>query len=108
MLPVARYITTHTTSNNAVDYTPTFTDNSGFGTVGGSIGTWSPTYFAIHNPATTGAITATVWTLDQGTAGSGATICVQSGQTVYVNIKKLTLSSGTATLFGTLNSPMIY
>ena len=106
MIPVARYITTHTTSNNSLDYTPTFTDQSGHGTVGGSIGTWTPTYFAIHNPGTTGSVTATVWTLDQGTAGSGATVCIPFGQTVYVNVKKLT-ASGTVTLFGTLNTPMI-
>jgi len=107
MIPVARYIKTHTTGNNSIDYTPTFTDGSGFGTVGGSIGTWSPTYFAIHNPATTGSVTATVWTLDQGTAGTGATVCIPFGQTVYVNVKKLT-ASGTVTLFGTLNIPTVY
>jgi hypothetical protein len=107
MLPIARYITTHTTSNNGRDYTPTFTNGSGNGTVGGSIGTWTPNYFAIHNPATSSAITATVWTTDQGTAGSGAAVCIPFGQTVYVNIAKLT-TNGTVTLFGTLNTPMVY
>jgi hypothetical protein len=107
MLPVAKYITTHTTGNNAKDYTPVFTSGTGQGTVGGSIGTWTPTYFAIHNPATSGSVTATVWTIDQGTAGSGAGICVPFGQTVYVNVAKLTVS-GTVTLFGTLNTPMVY
>jgi hypothetical protein len=107
MVPIARYIKTHTTSNNSVNYTPTFTDGSGHGTVGGSIGTWSPTYFAIHNPAASGTVAATVWTVDQGTAGTGAAVRIFAGQTVYVNVAKLTVD-GTVTLFGTLNVPMVY
>lgn len=108
MVPIARYVKRHVAStDDTKNYTPTFTDESGFGSVNGSIGTWTPTYFAVHNPASSGTVTATVWTVDQGTAGTGATIAIPSGQTVYVNVAKI-VPSGNVTLFGTLNSPMTY
>jgi hypothetical protein len=107
MIPVARYITRHIpTGDNTNLYTPTFTDNSGHGTVGGSIGTWTPTYFAVHNPQDS-AVTATVWTVDQGTSGTGAKIYLPAGGTVYVNVAKIT-PSAEVTLFGTLSAPMVY
>ena len=110
MIPVARYITRHTSpGDNTNLYTPTFTDESGHGTVGGSIGTWSPTYFGVHNPAASGTVTATVWTVDQGTSGTGAKIAIDSGQTVYVNVAKIVPDTNvTLTQFGTLSAPMVY
>jgi hypothetical protein len=109
MIPVARYITRHVApGDNTNLYSPTFTDGSGHGTVGGSIGTWSPTYFAVHNPAST-AVTATVWTVDQGTSGTGAQIYLPGGSTVYVNVAKIVpTTSVELTLFGTLSAPMVY
>lgn len=107
MIPVARYVLRHTSgANDGNNYTPTFTDQSGHGTVGGSIGTWSPTYFAVHNPSGS-AITATVWTVDQGTSGVGAPIYLTAGSTVYVNVARITPSAN-VTLFGTLSAPMVY
>ena len=107
MIPIARYIKKHDTpGDDAINYTPTFTDGSGHGTVGGSIGTWTPTYFAVHNPQST-SLTATVWTIDQGTAGSGAAIRIGAGETVYVNIAKINPQND-VTLFGTLNIPTVY
>jgi hypothetical protein len=107
MIPVAKYLKRHNiATDNNTNYTPTFTDGSGHGTVGGSIGTWTPTYFAVHNHQST-SVQATVWTVEQGTAGSGALILIGSGETVYVNVAKINPGAN-VTLFGTLNTPMVY
>ena len=106
MVPIAKYLRTHASGETATNYTPTFTDRSGHGTVGGSIGSWTPSYFAIHNPQGT-SLTATVWTVEQGTAGAGSTLRINPGETVYVNIAKVQVPNS-VTLLGTLNTPMVY
>lgn len=107
MIPVARYVLKHTkTNDDGRNYTPTFTDESGHGTVGGSIGTWTPTYFAVHNPSGS-TITGTVWTVDQGTSGTGAPFAIPAGGTVYVTVARIEPSAN-VTLFGTLSAPMVY
>jgi hypothetical protein len=102
MTPIARYLKTHTSSDNATNYTPTFTDGSGFGSATGSIGTWTPNYFGVHNPTT--AQDVTIWTVDQGTSGSGVTVHLLKGSTFYARIAKITVS-GNVTLLGTTNTP---
>lgn len=106
MVPIAKYLRTHASGETTTNYTPTFTDGSGHGTVGGSIGSWTPSYFAIHNPQST-SVSATVWTVEQGTAGAGSTIRINAGETVYVNVAKVQVGAN-VTLFGTLNTPMVY
>ena len=107
MIPVARYVLRHRSgTDDGNNYTPTFTDQSGHGTVGGSIGTWSPTYFAVHN-SHSAEVTATVWTVDQGTSGTGALLRLPVGSTTYVNIARI-VPSNNVTLFGTLSAPMVY
>ena len=104
MTPTARYLKSHTSGDTATDYTPTFTDGSGFGTTTGSIGTWSPNYFGVHNPST--AQDVTIWTVEQGTSGSGATVHLLKGSTFYARIAKIQVSN-TVTLLGTTNTPGI-
>lgn len=103
MQPIAKILKTHTTGDNSTDYTPVFTDLSGHGSVGGSIGSWSPNYFGVHNPTNTGQ-SVTVWTVDQGTSGTGATVYLTGGSTFYARIAKLTVSAN-VTLLGTTNTP---
>jgi hypothetical protein len=104
MLPIARFIKTHAFAQNSSNYTPTFTDGSGRGDATGSIGSWTPNWFAIHNPSGT-AQSVTVWTLDQGTGGAGCTVYLPAGAIFYVNIAKITVGSGkSVTLFGTTNT----
>ena len=104
MSNVAQFLKTHTSANNSTDYTPVFTDLSGAGreTPGGSIGSYSPAYFGVHNPSNTG-LSITVWTVDQGTSGAGATVYLTAGSTFYARIAKLTVSAN-VTLLGTINT----
>ena len=103
MQPIAKILKTHGSSNNSTDYTPVFTDLSGHGSPDGSVGSWSPNYFGVHNPSGT-AQSVTVWTVDQGTSGTGATVYLTAGSTFYARIAKLTVSSN-VTLLGTTNTP---
>jgi hypothetical protein len=104
MLPIAKFIKTHANANNGEIYKPTFIDGSGHGDSNGSIGTWSPNWFAVHNPSATPQ-SVTIWTVDQGTSGSGSVVYLVGGGTFYTNITKLTVGSGrSVTLFGTTNT----
>jgi hypothetical protein len=104
MTPTARYLKTHTSSDTSTDYTPTFTDGSGFGSATGSLGTWTPNYFGVHNPSA--AQDVTIWTVEQGTSGSGATVHLLKGSTFYARIAKIQVT-GNVTLLGTTNTPGI-
>jgi hypothetical protein len=107
MTPIARILKTHTDGENSTDYTPVFTDNSGKGreTPLGSIGSYTPSYFGIHNCGTSGQ-SVTVWTLDQGTSGDGAGVYLPAGDTFYTRIAKVEVDSGkVVTLLGTTNTP---
>jgi hypothetical protein len=107
MTNVAQFLKTHTSANNSTDYTPVFTDLSGPGreTSGGSVGSYSPAYFGVHNP-TASAQSITVWTVDQGTGGSGVTVYLTAGATFYARIAKLTVSAN-VTLLGSTNIPSL-
>jgi hypothetical protein len=103
MTPIARYLKTHTSSDTSTNYTPAFTDGSGFGSATGSVGTWTPNYFGVHNPAAF-AQDVTIWTVDQGTSGSGALVHIAEGATFYARIAKIEVVSDVV-LLGTTNTP---
>jgi hypothetical protein len=102
MLPIPKFLKTHTSSDTTRNYIPVFTDGSGRGDTYGSIGSWSPNWFGVHNP-TASAQSITVWTVDQGTSGDGAIIYLTAGETVYVNVAKIQ-STGNITVLGTTNT----
>jgi len=99
---IPKFLKTHTSGNTNVNYIPAFTDGSNQNSPAGSIGTWTPNWFGIHNPSATGQA-VTVWTVDQGTSGSGSTVFIAGGDTVYVNIAKVQ-STSNVTLLGTTNT----
>lgn len=103
MTPIARYLKTHTSSDTATNYTPAFTDGSGFGSATGSVGTWTPNYFGVHNPSTF-AQDVTIWTVDQGTSGAGALVHLLEGATFYTRIAKIQVTNDVV-LLGTTNTP---
>ncbi len=108
MVPVAKFVQKHT-DNNTI-YTPVFTDTNPGGAVlnsgiPGSVGTYSPSWFGVHNAAAV-AQDVTVWTIAQGTSGTGVTVKILAGQTFYAQIAKLTAAiDGTIVLLGTTNLP---
>ena len=104
MIPVARYLKSHAASNNANDYTPVFTDNNPSGSIlGGSIGSYSPLYFGVHNPSADQDVV--IWTVDQqGLGGAGITIHMLKGSTFTARIAKLTVTNPVI-LLGTTNTP---
>jgi hypothetical protein len=105
MIPIPKFLKTHQPANNTVLYTPTFTDGSGHKDSNGSIGTWSPNWFGIHNPDPANGRSVKVWTVDQGTSGTGSTIYLAPGATEYVNIAKLETPAGSfITVLGTTNT----
>jgi hypothetical protein len=105
---IAKYVQKH--ANNATIYTPVFTDTNPSGAIlndgiPGSIGTMSPTWFGVHNCAAS-AQDVTVWTVVQGTSGTGVTIKIPAGGTFYCQVAKLTAAvDGTIVLLGTTNLP---
>ena len=103
MVPVsAKYLKTHTSANNSTDYTPVFTDASYNNTPGGSIGSISPSYYGVHNYSANQDVT--IWTIDQGTSGSGATIRINQGDTFFAHIAKISVTNPVV-LLGTTNLP---
>jgi hypothetical protein len=104
MIPIPKFLKTHGSANNTALYTPAFTDGSGHKDSNGSIGTWSPNWFGIHNPDPATGRSVTVWTVDQGTSGTGSTVYLSPGATEYVNIAKLQISAGFITVLGTTNT----
>jgi len=99
---VPKYLKTHTASDNSTDYTPVWTDLTFNHNVDGSIGSMSPLWFGIHNYSA--AQDVTIWTVDQGTDGSGVTAHILKGETFYAKIAKITVSNP-VTLLGTTNIP---
>jgi hypothetical protein len=104
MVTVARYLKTHEVADNSTIYTPVFTDTSLHGNVGGSIGSWTPLFYGVHNPSADQDVV--YWTVDQGTTGTGVTVHMIKGSTFYARIAKITVS-GTVVLLGTANTPGI-
>lgn len=103
MTSVARYLKSHTVANNANDYTPVYTDNNPSGSIlGGSVGSYSPLYYGVHNPSADQDVI--IWTVDQqGLAGTGITIHMLKGSTFTARIAKLTVSNPVI-LLGTTNT----
>lgn len=97
-------------SSNSTIYTPTFTDTNPSGAVvndsiPGSIGVYSPSWFGVHN-ASESTQTVTVWTIAQGTGGTGVTVKIAVGDTFYAQIAKLTAATdGSIVLLGSTNLP---
>jgi hypothetical protein len=108
MVPVAKFIQKHTSDSTI--YTPVFTDTNPSGAVlnggiPGSVGTYSPSWFGVHNAAAV-AQDVTIWTIAQGTSGTGVTVKILAGETFYAQIAKLTAATdGTIVLLGTTNLP---
>lgn len=108
MIPVAKFLQKH--ANNATIYTPVFTDTNPGGAIlndgiPGSVGRMSPSWFGVHN-AGAAAQDVTVWTIAQGTEGTGVTVKIPAGETFYAQIAKLTAATdGTIILLGTSNLP---
>jgi hypothetical protein len=91
---VPKLLKKHGVAQNATIYTPVFTtqanrENNPNDT---GVGYFTDTWFGIHNPSNT-TQTVTVWTVDQGTTGSGVPVTINAGQTFYVTISKLTVSA---------------
>lgn len=102
---IAKYLKTHGTSNNSTDYSPTFVnqDARDANSTTGGVGYYTPIYFGIHNPSGT-AQTVTVWTVTQGTSGSGVSVYLAAGATFYATVAKLTVSAN-VTLLGAPYNP---
>jgi hypothetical protein len=100
---VAKLLKTHTDSNNSVDYTPAFVNGSNRGLNNANdtgVGYFTDTWYGIHNPSGS-AISVTVKTADQGTAGTGAIVRINAGETFYAVISKITVGAGvTVVLLG--------
>jgi len=96
---IGKLLKTHGTGDNATDYSPTFvsdmTRNSNVNDTG--TGYYTPTWFGIHNPSASDQ-TVTVWTIDQGTGGSGVTVRIKAGDTFYASVAKLTVSANVVLL----------
>ena len=104
MTTAAKNLKAHTSSNTANDYTPAFTDLNPTGpTPNGSVGSWSPLYYGVHNPSADQDVV--IWTVDQqGLTGAGITIHMTKGSTFYARIAKLQVTN-TVVLLGTSNVP---
>jgi hypothetical protein len=99
---VAKLLKTHTDSNNSMNYTPTFVNGSSreINANDTGIGYYTDTWYGIHNPSGS-AISVTVKTADQGTAGTGAVVRINAGETFYAVISTITVGSGvTVVLLG--------
>jgi hypothetical protein len=100
---VAKLLKTHTDANNAVDYTPAFVNGSNRGLNSANdtgIGYYTDTWYGVHNPSGS-AISVTVKTADQGTAGAGVTVRINAGETFYAVISTITVGAGvTVVLLG--------
>jgi len=109
MPQIAKILSSHVgTSSNSKNYAPVFVNqdnmNPAIGEVGG-IGYYTPNYIGIHNPSTSGVF-AQVWTVFQGTSGTGANIYLPAGSTFYTNICQINVASGvTLTVLGIPYSP---
>ena len=98
----AKLLKTHTNANNAVDYTPAFVNGSAreINVNDTGVGYYTDTWYGIHNPSGS-AISVTVKTADQGTAGTGVTVRINAGETFYAVISNITVGAGvTVVLLG--------
>lgn len=92
---VAKLVKKHGTANNSTNYTPIFTSQSTRDTASDAttgVGYFTDTWFGVHNPQAT-AQTVTVWTVDQGTGGSGVDVRILPGETFYATLSKLTVAA---------------
>lgn len=92
---VAKLIKKHGISNNSTDYTPIFTTQSTRDTATDAttgVGYFTDTWFGVHNPQSTVQLVK-VWTVDQGTAGSGVDVRILPGETFYATLSKLTVAA---------------
>lgn len=105
--PIPSILKNHDSTSNNVLYTATFVnqDARGFkaGEVGG-VGYYTPTFFGIHNPTTSG-VSIKLWTPSQGTGGTagtgGSAFYIQAGDTIYAKIAKIEVGTGvTLTVLG--------
>jgi hypothetical protein len=99
---VAKLLKTHTNANNAVDYTPAFVNGSAreINVNDTGVGYYTDTWYGIHNPSGS-AISVTVKTADQGTAGAGVLVRINAGETFYAVISNITVGAGvTVVLLG--------
>jgi hypothetical protein len=99
---IAKLVKTHTDSNNGIDYSPIFVSQSNINDgITGSVGYFTNTFFGIHNPSSS-AITVNIKTAEQGITGDGVDVRINSGETFYTVISKITVESGvTVVLLGT-------
>jgi hypothetical protein len=110
MIPIAKYLKTHEAADNATDYRPVWTDGTYNHNALGSVGSYSPLWFGVHNYS--GAQDVTIWTIDQGlvaddpssTPLAGVTVHILQGETFYARIAKIEVSNP-VTLLGTANYP---
>lgn len=91
---VPKLLKKHGIADNATIYTPVFTSQAArennLNDTG--VGYFTDTWFGVHNPSAT-AQTVVIWTVDQGTNGSGVTVRINPGETFYATIAKLTVSA---------------
>jgi hypothetical protein len=100
---IAKLVKTHTDSDNGIDYSPIFVNQSARTINSGDtgVGYFTNTFFGIHNPASS-AITVNVKTAEQGITGDGVDVRINPGETFYSVISKITVESGvTVVLLGT-------
>lgn len=105
----------HTASQNTVLYSSVFVNQdarSSNPTGESGVGYYTPVFFGLHNPTTSGVL-AKVWTPEQGTGGTagtgGANLYILPGETVYTKIAKVQVgtSGETLTVMGAQRSPNI-
>lgn len=91
---VPKLLKTHTSANNATIYTPVFTTQAvrenNINDTG--VGYYTDTWFGVHNPSDA-AQDVVIWTAEQGTEGTGATVRINPGETFYAIIAKITVSA---------------
>ncbi len=91
---IAKILKTHTDSDNGTNYSPVFVNQGDINNgANSSIGYYTATFFGIHNPSSS-AITVNVKTADQGITGDGVDVRINSGETFYTIISKITVDSG--------------
>jgi hypothetical protein len=91
---VPKLIKKHGVTNNSTIYTPVFVSKSARETNlnDTGVGYYTDTWYGIHNPGDT-AQTVTVWTVEQGTDGDGASVKINPGDTFYCVFSKITVAA---------------
>ena len=104
---IAKYLTSHQYSSNSNSYVPTWTNTDARQPVvtNGTMGYYTPVYFGIHNPSSSSQ-TVTVWTIAQGSTGSGVSVNIPAGGIFYASIAKINVTNGnTVVLLGSPYDP---